>query len=223
MNPDYLEVVKQRVENECPICSNKLMISFVITIIIIYACNGFKFNNIFDILLPMSVFIITYIIVGVIGTNMISEKKIRNEYNNVRETYQNYMNEINHSQFEQMVNNTDEGKLEKQRKLPELPTTIPYISVQKSDRLASLYKKIKDEVDSNLIENLENKHASAQFGDGSLGCELDPKMCSSLCASQDKPKDMVAPIPGPQWQPNNAATIQQRIMTGKFVQPSCLQ
>ena len=27
MNKDYLEVVKQRLEKECPICSNKLIIT----------------------------------------------------------------------------------------------------------------------------------------------------------------------------------------------------
>ena len=77
MNSDYLEVVKQRLENECPICSNKLMITFVITVIVIYLCNGFKFNNMFDMLLPMAVFIVAYIIVGVVGTSMISEKMLK--------------------------------------------------------------------------------------------------------------------------------------------------
>ena len=223
MNSDYLEVVKQRLENECPICSNKLMITFVVTIIVIYLCNGFKFNNIFDMLLPMAIFVVAYIIVGVVGTSMISEKRVKEEYENVKETYQNYMNDINDTVFETMKDKTDVGKAEKKSKLPELPTTIPYLSKSKSNRLKELYNQFKDKVDDELIENLENKQASAEFGDGSLGCELDPNMCISLCASKDKPEGIVAPIPGPQWQPNNAATVQQRIMTGNFVQSTCLK
>ena len=222
MNNDYLEVVKQRLEKECPICSNKLMITFVITVVVIYFCNGFKFNNLFDILLPIVVFVVTYIIVGVVGISMISEEKVKEEYNNVKETYQNYMNEVNDNIFEHMKDGTEEGKREKQSKLPALPTTIPHVSKNKSNRLKKLYNQFKDSVENELIENLENEHASAEFSDSNLGCELDPNMCISLCASQDKPAGLVAPRPGPQWQPNNASTVQQRIMTGKFVPPTCL-
>ena len=53
-------------------------------------------------------------------------------------------------------------------------------------------------------------------------CMLGRGGCSPLCSgSGQNPCNIVAPVPGPQWQPQSAAAVQQRLTKGKFVPANC--
>jgi len=48
--------------------------------------------------------------------------------------------------------------------------------------------------------------------------------CGYLCSGSDENKcNVVAPIPGPQWQPQTAAAVQNRLNNGNYVPPICNQ
>lgn len=55
-------------------------------------------------------------------------------------------------------------------------------------------------------------------------CLLGDNKCGALCSGfTSNPCNLVAPIPGPQWQPQSASTVQERIMKGDFVPSRCPQ
>ena len=55
-------------------------------------------------------------------------------------------------------------------------------------------------------------------------CLLGDDRCGALCSGYTtNPCNLVAPIPGPQWQPQSASTVQNRIVRGDFVPSRCPQ
>ena len=212
MNKDYLSIARQRLESQCIICSNKIMITFILTIVILYSVKGFKFNNLMDIIFPIILFAVIYIIVGTIGLSLMSTKTIKKEYDNVKKTVQTYMNDLNDNLFDKQK--ISEGNAHNAEPLPPLATTIRYPCPVKT--LEKFELKTKSEVDE-----LKDDKASAEFGDFDIGCLLKTTPCN-VCSGTPVPPGIVAPIPGPQWQPQNAETVQTRIASGNFVPSSCI-
>jgi len=53
-------------------------------------------------------------------------------------------------------------------------------------------------------------------------CLLGRDGCSPLCSGYSKnPCNLVAPIPGPQWQVQSAATVQKRLTNQDYTAPTC--
>jgi hypothetical protein len=46
--------------------------------------------------------------------------------------------------------------------------------------------------------------------------------CDSICSTKNMKAPCVAPIPGPQWQPQSAHSVQQRLKTEKYTKNSCI-
>ena len=54
------------------------------------------------------------------------------------------------------------------------------------------------------------------------GCLLGKDNCSPLCSGiGGNPCNLVAPSPGPMWQPQTAATVQSRLNSGNYVPSTC--
>ena len=211
MNKDYLSIARQRLESQCMICSNKIMISFVLTIVILYSVRGLKCNSVMDILFPVVLFGVVYIVVGTIGFNLMSNKKVMKEYENVKNTVQDYMNDLNDSLFDNQKK--AEGNAHNAEPLPELSTLITYPVPRKVETF-----EVKPESD---MTELEDDKASAQFGSFDIGCLLKTTPCN-VCSGTSVPPGIVAPIPGPQWQPQDAKTVQARLNSGMYVQSNCI-
>ena len=213
MNKDYLSIARQRLESQCSICSNKVMISFVLTIVLLYLIKGFRYRNVLDLVLPVVLFGAMYVIVGTVGVSMMSNKMLEKEYEDVKNTVQSYMNNLNEALFRQSKKN--EGNEHNAQSLPDLPKKIKYpCPTKKDDRVVETF-------DSMLASELEKKYADAKMPPADIGCMLNKSVCD-ICSGYPKPADLVAPIPGPQWQPQNAATVQKRIAEGNFVPSNCL-
>ena len=53
-----------------------------------------------------------------------------------------------------------------------------------------------------------------------MGDDRSGALCSGYTSN---PLNLVAPIPGPQWQPQSASSVQNRIVSGNFVPSRCPQ
>ena len=74
-----------------------------------------------------------------------------------------------------------------------------------------------------LLEKLEDKQASSNIVPNNIGCMMPNDPCQSLCSgSGQNPCNVVAPIPGPQWQPQSASVVQARLENGQYVPTNCL-
>jgi hypothetical protein len=45
--------------------------------------------------------------------------------------------------------------------------------------------------------------------------------CNVLCSGEGNPCNLVAPIPGPQWQPQSAEAVQQRLINKDYTKAYC--
>ena len=80
--------------------------------------------------------------------------------------------------------------------------------------LNSMTESVPDTYDSKLKENF--------FQENDIGCMMPSGKCGALCSgSGQNPCNLVAPIPGPQWQPQSASTVQNRLNAGKYVKSNC--
>lgn len=55
------------------------------------------------------------------------------------------------------------------------------------------------------------------------GCLLGCGPCSPLCSGEGNPCNIIAPVPGPTWQPQSASTVAYRLRTGNYVPAYCKQ
>lgn len=95
----------------------------------------------------------------------------------------------------------------------------PYANKEDKKKFENFYSK---EID--LLEQLEDKQASANIVPNNVGCMMPSDPCLSLCSgSGENPCNLVAPIPGPQWQPQSASVVQARLQNGQYVPTSCLK
>ena len=75
-----------------------------------------------------------------------------------------------------------------------------------------------------LVDNLTDKQASANIVPNNIGCMMPSDPCMSLCSGSGQNScNVVAPIPGPQWQPQSASVVQARLQNGAYVPTSCLK
>ena len=74
-----------------------------------------------------------------------------------------------------------------------------------------------------LLETLDDKQASSNIVPNNIGCMMPNDPCQSLCSgSGQNPCNVVAPVPGPQWQPQSASVVQARLENGQYVPTNCL-
>jgi hypothetical protein len=45
--------------------------------------------------------------------------------------------------------------------------------------------------------------------------------CCSLCSDTNNPCNIIAPIPGPQWLPQSAKSVQDRLSKNKYTPSKC--
>ena len=46
--------------------------------------------------------------------------------------------------------------------------------------------------------------------------------CGAICSTKNTKAPCVAPVPGPQWQPQSAASVQQRLANKNYTKNSCI-
>jgi hypothetical protein len=80
-----------------------------------------------------------------------------------------------------------------------------YVSDNVSDKV-SYY--VSDKVSDNVLPLETNK------------CLLNSS-CNVLCSGEGNPCNLVAPIPGPQWQPQSAEAVQRRLINKDYTKAYC--
>ena len=64
------------------------------------------------------------------------------------------------------------------------------------------------------------KAIDSSMNSGLGSCQINGSCCT-LCSGGTNNCKVVAPSPGPQWQPQSAASVQKRLMEGKYVASKC--
>lgn len=79
-------------------------------------------------------------------------------------------------------------------------------------------------VGDSLLKNTTPIGATYENQESNSPCLINSNACGTLCSGTGiNSCNVVAPVPGPQWQPQSASTVQSRLVHGKYVPSICNQ
>lgn len=207
MNKEIIDIIKARIQDNSFICKHSLILSFLLTILILFLRNGLAINKAMDVIFPALLFIIIYVVMNNLAYCTTSVDIIKKLYSDILNVRQSYNDLVNDELFES-IKNIDVLK-KKQKKIS--------VEVKKLEKKTKDDKKEKEEF--SLINTLEDDLASSDFTDNNIGCFLAKDI---LCSGNPKPENIVAPVPGPQWQVQTATAVSNRLSSGQYVSANCL-
>lgn len=216
-----------------PIYTFSFPISIIVAIIAFGVIKAYNYSDnsyITQILIPLSVLLVTMVFIDLISRYMINA----DEKERLKKLCISYMNDPN------------KLALIKQQK------SINMADVEKYDGNVDGFENVDNEQDHSdnsinplkdrsslgkvhIFDNIrtsfvENKHLFGKedetvgnFPKSDITCVGDTKTYEgNLCSgADDKPEGLVASVPGPQWLPQNADTVQRRLKTNNYTKNRC--
>jgi len=207
MNKEIIDIIKARIQDNSFICKHSLILSFLLTILILFLRNGLAINKAMDVIFPALLFIIIYVVMNNLAYCTTSVDIIKKLYSDILNVRQSYNDLVNDELFES-IKNIDVLK-KKQKKIS--------VEVKKLEKKTKDDTKEKEEF--SLINTLEDDLASSDFTDNNIGCFLAKDI---LCSGKPKSENIVAPVPGPQWQVQTATAVSNRLSSEQYVSSNCL-
>ena len=122
-------------------------------------------------------------------------------------------------------NNSEEG-LHHSTSESEVNIKERYVSYNDNDNNKQVYSitPMGDSLFNKRTPLSESAMELANLEKNQNKCLLGSEACGTLCSGYTtNPCNLVAPIPGPQWQPQSASTVENRISNGQFVPSRCPQ
>jgi len=194
-------IIEKYLLNQNPLYAFSFPLALLIAIIIFGVAKAYKWSEnsyINQILIPILGFLLVNVLIDFISKMMINKKEkmklVELCKNNV--DYKLESNKVNIESFkniEKFTNNENEIKTTQEKNEVVAPNCqIPNISPFP----------------------LESSK------DGSL-CIQDSNCCSLCSGSNSNPCNINAPIPGPQWLPSSAETVQNNLKNNKYTPSKC--
>lgn len=245
-NDNCNDMISDYLMNHNPIYQHRGILSIIVAILTIAVAEYHKLSKnsyVNQLIIPVAMFIVSMVIIELVSKLLISKDKMselrnkckllindpnyntnpgsylgRNHYKINMDRVAKYNGDIAGYHFSQ------DGRGQMLERFELLDPAL-------RKRRIPLTRPDKD--GSNNIDNvpLVYSHGQAQRQlplkaiDSSLNmglgsCQINGSCCS-LCSGGTNKCKVVAPSPGPQWQPQSAASVQKRLMEGKYVPSRC--
>ena len=217
-----------------PVYTFSFPISVLISIIVFGFIKAYKYSDnsyINQILIPLAALLVSMVFIDLLSRALIS----KDEKERLKKLCSSYMNDPNklkmimrqkalnmedvekyNGKIDGFVNNNNEQYI-KENNVPSL-----------EDRAKLSNVHIYDNVSTKFIDNPsfmpKNPEPKGYFPKNKIECVGDTQTYEgNLCSGMDdKPKELVASVPGPQWLPQNAETVQKRLVTNNYTKNKCV-
>lgn len=212
--------VEKYLLNQNPLYAFSFPLSLLVAIIIFGIAKAYKWSEnsyINQILIPILAFLLTMVLIDVISRMMIKkEDKLR--LVELCKSLMNNPSSSNHPLLSNMLNDYKEkSNIES--------FSSGNFSIQ--DMHNNLKSNEKDNVINNMpidpiceIPNISPLSLNA-VSNGTT-C-IENSNCCSLCSgTNDNPCNIIAPIPGPQWLPSSAETVQNNLKNNIYTPSKCI-
>lgn len=220
-------LVREYLLNKNPIYQYKLPISILISIFVfttIVNKKQIKNSYMLQIIIPMSVLILVNVLINVISNLMLS----KDEMNKMRSLCQNWFSNTDIRKHPILSRIMDLDIIESYsgqtpKSLNELKKDILNVSEEENQR-KEYFTNIKKK---NHTPSEEHEHLTNYMSleDNILPVETNKCLlnssCNVLCSGEGNPCNLVAPIPGPQWQPQSAEAVQRRLINKDYTKAYC--
>jgi phosphate/sulfate permease len=222
------QIVENYLLNKNPLYAFRFPLSILISIIIFGVSKAYNWSEnsyINQILIPILAFLLTMVLLDIISRLMIS----KNEMSRLVQICKLWMHDPavkNHPILSRMV---DMEAVSNYNNIENFTIQDNIYNFNMEDNKEQVKNKILEERKNIYVDNvkssvseisnvspfpLEYKKENALCIESSNGCNL----CSG---SNSNPNNLIAPIPGPQWLPQTAESVQNNLKNNKYTEGSC--
>ncbi len=220
------KIVEKYLLIQNPLYAFSFPISILVAIIVFGIAKAYKWSNnsyVNQILIPIVALLVSMVLLDLISRMMISrEDKIK-----LSHLCKIWMHDPVVKGNRKMIQNMDMNMIANYR-VENFTADVPnkVVNTSRPEVSRELTRQIKSNIDNNNVEPvideiprvspfpLENKPNGMMCIQNSNGCNL----CSG---SGQNPDNIVAPIPGPQWMPQSAESVQNRLMNNMYTPSTC--
>ena len=206
MNINCEDIVEKYLLNQNPLYAFSFPISILIAIIVFGVCKAYKISEnsyINQILIPITALLLVIVVIDILSRFMIS----KNESNILLMQCKNWKNnKVDVENFKSQSIIEENNFLED---IGEISTNIKKENIIKKDNLEIPISEINGISPSPL--NYINNDSKC----------IENSNCCSLCSDTNNPCNIIAPIPGPQWLPQSAKSVQDRLVNNNYTASKC--
>jgi hypothetical protein len=208
MNINCKEVAERYLLNQNPLYTFSFPLSLLISIIIFGCAKAFIWSDnsyINQIFIPILALLLSMVIFDIIARQMISKadkEKIISECKSWNNNDKTYFPTENFTSIKENINKlNDEKNLEKKENKV----------IDEKDKVDFLYAEIPNMQPSSIESKPEGELC------------IQNSNCCSLCSGSENsnPCNIIAPIPGPQWLPQSAKSVQERLVNENYTKAVC--
>jgi hypothetical protein len=230
MDIDCSQIMKNYLLNQNPLYAFNFPLSILIAIIVFGFAKAYKWSNnsyINQILIPIVTFLLAMVVIDIISRAMISQAKLDMLVNKCQNNISKpaILNNI----FDKILN-TSEGFTSNMNQQPSIniPDNTPPPMAFPNNPMPINYNDMNlNESKENVSDSIDNiphiEPMPIEFTSFNDAMCIQPSNCCSLCSgsSNSNPCDLIAPIPGPQWIPQSAQTVQNRLKNNQYTESVC--
>lgn len=228
MDLNCKDIAEKHILNKNPIYAFNFPISLLIAIFIFGMISSYKISKnsyIVQIVIPILSFLLSMVVIDMLSRNMISDEetqKIIGECSLVNKKYNLPYNNDDSEQLnpEKFANNY---LLEEESNEINSDSTQEDISHNSSEDIDSEHV---NQVSSNEVPNYDFTSLQPypiKFKDMQESICQEPSNNGNLCSGSQNsnPDNLVTATPGPQWMPQTAEAVQNRLKNNNYTKAKC--
>jgi len=222
--------VEKYLLNQNPLYAFSFPLALLVAIIMFGIAKAYKWSDnsyINQILIPILVFLLTMVLIDVISRMMIKkEEKIR-LVELCKSLMSNQSSKNNPLLSKMLVNYKEKSNIE--------GFSSGNFSIQDNVMHNNLKSNERELINKNTHVNNSNNMPidpiceipnisplSLDAVSNGSTCIQNSNCCSLCSGSNDNPCNIIAPIPGPQWLPSNAETVQNNLKNNIYTPSKCV-
>lgn len=205
MNISCEQIVEKYLLRQNPLYAFNFPISLLIAIIIFGISKAFEWSSnsyVIQILIPILAFLLSMVAIDLLSKVMINKTTYNNMLNTCKLWSTDKKNNFEHFKNEYIENNENN---------------------EDNEEFINSHKIVENiNIVENPIESISNlkPYPIESINENNAKC-IENSNCCNLCSGTNNPCKIIAPIPGPQWMPQTAETVQNNLKNQIYTPGKC--
>ncbi len=217
-----------------PVYTFSFPISILVAIVVFGLVKAYKYSEnsyITQILIPLSALLVSMVVIDLVSRSIISKE----EKERLRKLCASYMNDPNKLKLIKQLKSINMADVEKydgnidgfennENEQEQVENNVNPLEDRSGLSKVHIFDNIKTTfIENNNLMNMKSDERGP-FSKSDVNCVGDTKSYEgNLCSgANDKPRHLVASVPGPQWLPQDAETVQRRLKTNNYTKNRCM-
>ena len=222
--------VEKYLLNQNPLYAFSFPLALLVAIIMFGIAKAYKWSEnsyINQILIPILAFLLTMVLIDLISRTMIKKEEKMRLLELCRQLMSNQSSK-NHPLLSKMVNNYKEksniesfssGNFSIQDNI--MHNNLPYNEKEIINKETVVNSSKNMPIDPICEISNISPYPLEAVSNGTT-CIQNSNCCSLCSGSNDNPCNIIAPIPGPQWLPSSAETVQNNLKNNIYTPSKCI-